>query len=184
MSIITELLQRVREEKPGAREDLFEALYPELKRIARARLAGHVRVDAMQTTVLVHECFLKLIASPNLSPADRAQFLSYAAHTMRSVIVDAVRSSRRERRGGDVPHVPLDTETSAQIAVVEDEILDIDAALAELARVDMRLVQVVEMRFFAGMTDAQIGQVLGVTDRTVRRDWEKARLLLAAALRG
>jgi RNA polymerase sigma factor (TIGR02999 family) len=183
MGDITQLLERARRGEGDAFDAIFETLYPELRRIAHARLAGHVRDTVMQTTVLVHECYLKLLAAERLMPVDRAHFLAYAAQVMRSVIVDAVRAARRERRGGDVLHVTLATEIGERVAMAEEEILDVDAALVELARLEPRLARVVEMRYFAGMKETEIAAALGVTDRTVRRDWEKARLLLAAALR-
>jgi RNA polymerase sigma factor (sigma-70 family) len=92
-----------------------------------------------------------------------------------------VRAARRERRGGDAIQLTLATEVGDSVAAAEDEIIDIDAALVELARLDPRLARLVEMRYFAGMKETEIAAALGVTDRTVRRDWEKARLLLAAA---
>jgi RNA polymerase sigma factor (TIGR02999 family) len=183
MGDITQLLAQARAGERGALDAVFEALYPELRRIAHARLSGHVRDTVMQTTVLVHECYLKLLAAERLTPEDRAHFLGYAARAMRSVIVDTVRASKRERRGGDAIHVTLATEVGDSVAAAEDEIIDIDAALDELARLDPRLARVVEMRYFAGMKETEIAAALGVTDRTVRRDWEKARMLLAAALR-
>jgi RNA polymerase sigma factor (TIGR02999 family) len=182
MGDITLLLERARAGERAALDTVFETLYPELRRIAGGRLAGHARDTLMQTTVLVHECYLKLLAAERIAPADRAHFLAYAAHAMRSVIVDTVRAARRERRGGDAVHVTLATEVGEQVALAEDEILDIDTALAELAKLEPRLARVVEMRYFAGMKEAEIAEALGVTGRTVRRDWEKARLLLAAAL--
>lgn len=183
MGDITQLLQRAKAGDRDALDSVFHALYPELRRIARARLSGHVRDTVMETTVLVHECYLKLLAAERVTPGDRAHFLGYAAQAMRSVIVDTVRAARSERRGGGAVHVTLATELGDQLALAEDEILDVDAALVELARLEPRLAQVVEMRYFAGMKETEIAIVLGVTDRTVRRDWEKARILLAAALR-
>jgi RNA polymerase sigma factor (TIGR02999 family) len=183
MGEITALLFRAREGERSAFDELFARLYPELHRIAHARLAGGGRDSAMNTTVLVHECYLKLLAARQLTPEDRTHFLAYSARVMRSVIVDAVRAARRERRGGNVLHVTLNTALSDGMAMAEDEILDVDAALTELARLDERLARVVEMRYFCGLKEAEIASALGVTDRTVRRDWEKARLLLAAALR-
>lgn len=184
MGEITVLLQRAREGQRAAFDELFGLLYPELHRIARARLGGHVRSTVMDTTVLVHECYLKLLATERLTPQDRTHFLGYAARAMRSVIVDTVRASQAERRGGGAVHVPLDTALGDGVAMAEDEILDVDAALTQLAALDARLARVVEMRYFAGMKETDIASALGVTERTVRRDWEKARLLLAAALRG
>lgn len=184
MGDITQLIVRARGGDRGAFDEIFQQLYPELRRIARARLARSVRDTLMDTTALVHECYMKFVSAQRLSVQDRVHFLAYAATAMRSIIVDAARAARAERRGGDAAHVTLGTEHAESLAQGEDEIVDIDEALKELARLDPRLVQVVEMRYFAGMTDAEIGDALGITDRTVRRDWEKARLLLAHALRG
>jgi len=177
----------IAEARGGDREALghiFEALYPELRRIARARLAPHARDAVLDTTMLVHECYLKFATARRLGVEDRVHFLAYAASAMRSIIVDWARAARAERRGGGADHETLNTESAAALAAPEDEILDVDAALQQLAALDPRLVQVVEMRYFAGLNDIEIGQALGLTDRTVRRDWEKARLLLAHALRG
>ncbi|MBX3636239.1 MAG: sigma-70 family RNA polymerase sigma factor [Rubrivivax sp.] len=184
MGDITQLLARARDGDRPAFDALFERLYPDLRRLAHARLAGHQRGTGMETTVLLHECYMRFLQSGSLTPTDRGHFIAYASHVMRSIIVDAVRAARRERRGGDAQHVTLDTALSDALAQPQDELLDIDRALDSLARLEPRLAQVVEMRYFVGMTDGDIAQVLGVTDRTVRRDWEKARLLLAHALKG
>ncbi|MGN6526381.1 MAG: ECF-type sigma factor [Burkholderiaceae bacterium] len=186
MGEVTQLIARARQGDRPSLDRLFEVLYPELRRIAHRRLWRDGRSGPFETTALVNECYLKFVQRDGLAPADRAHFLSYAATVMRSVIVDAARSARTDRRGGDLQQVTLDTEVGVAAAAgsAADELLDVHAALEELQRVDPRLVQVVEMRFFAGMTDAEIAEVLGLTDRTVRRDWEKARLLLAHSLRG
>ena len=183
MGEITTLLARARDGDRPAFDTLFQRLYPELRSLAHIRLAGHQRGTGMETTVLLHECYLRFLHAGCLSPTDRSHFIAYASHVMRSVIVDAVRAARRERRGGDAEHVPLDTALSDALAQPHEELLDIDRALEALARLEPRLAQVVEMRYFVGLNDAEIAEVLGVTDRTVRRDWEKARLLLAQALR-
>ncbi len=184
MGDITQLIVRARAGDRGAFDDLFEALYPELRLIAHARLSRNGRNTLLDTTVLVHECYMKFLGAQRLNVEDRAHFLAYSATAMRSIIVDAVRASRADRRGGDADHVSLNTGHAEGVAQGEDEIVDVDEALKELAKLDPRLVQVVEMRYFGGMTDLEIAQALGLTDRTVRRDWEKARLLLAHALRG
>jgi RNA polymerase sigma factor (TIGR02999 family) len=184
MGDITQLIQRARAGERAAFDGLFEALYPELRRIAHARLARNVRDTLLGTTALVHECYMKFVNAQRLGVEDRVHFLAYSATAMRSIIVDTVRAARAERRGGDAAHVTLNTEHADSLAHGEDEIVDVDEALRGLAKLDPRLVQVVEMRYFGGMTDAEIGAALGLTDRTVRRDWEKARLLLAHALRG
>ena len=130
------------------------------------------------------ECYLKFAGAERLTPADRVHFLAYSAHVMRSIIVDAARARQAERRGGGAAHVTLNTDVAERVAQPEDEILDVNTALGELGQFDPRLAQVVEMRYFGGMNDLEIAAALGLTDRTVRRDWEKARLLLASALRG
>jgi RNA polymerase sigma factor (TIGR02999 family) len=180
---ITDLIQRVQGGDRGALDDLFQALYPELRRIAHARLTRNVRDTLLDTTALVHECYVKFSQAARLGPTDRAHFLAYSASAMRSIIVDFARAKSAERRGGDAQHVTLNTSLVEGLPAGEDEILHVHEALDELAKLDTRLAQVVEMRYFGGLTDADIGAALGVTDRTVRRDWEKARLLLAATLK-
>jgi len=161
---------------------LFPALYNELRRLARSKLAGGGRPTLLDTHALVHEAYLRMQRGEAADIADREHFLAYAASTMRSVVIDFVRRRRAERRGGDVEHVTLDTQAAQALGGNDDEILAVHEALQTLAEVDARLVRVVEMRYFAGLTDAETAAALGVTDRTVRRDWERARLLLAQLL--
>jgi RNA polymerase sigma factor (TIGR02999 family) len=183
MGDITLLIARAREGDRSALDGLFEVLYPDLRRIAHARLGRHVRDLMLGTTSLVNECYLKFVQGSRLSPGDRAHFLAYAAAAMRSIIVDAARANQAERRGGDAIHVPLDTAVNELVPQPEDEIIDVHEALGRLEKLDGRLARVVEMRYFGGLNDLEIAQALGVTDRTVRRDWEKARLLLSIALK-
>ncbi|MBX3606610.1 MAG: sigma-70 family RNA polymerase sigma factor [Piscinibacter sp.] len=183
MGDITQLIAQARSGDRSAFDSLFQKLYPELRRIAHGRLARNVRDTLMSTTALVHECYLKLLQAQRLRPEDRAHFLAYAASVMRSIVVDAARAGLAERRGGAAEHLPLDTNVGEAVAAPEEQILDVSAALDELAQLDERLARVVEMRYFGGMKDTEIAAALGLTDRTVRRDWEKARLLLAHALR-
>lgn len=163
-------------------ENLFPLLYDELRRLARARLAGGGRNTLLDTHALLHEAFLRLQQAGHESLSDREHFLAYAATTMRSVVVDHVRRRRAERRGGNVSVVTLDTAAASDLGASEDEVLEIHDALETLAKVEPRLVQVVEMRYFAGLTEAEVAAALGITDRTVRRDWERARLLLMEML--
>jgi RNA polymerase sigma factor (TIGR02999 family) len=183
MGDITTLIARASGGDRAAVDAIFEQLYPELRRIAHARLTRHVRDTVLDTTVLVHECYLKFVQAERLSPTDRAHFLAYSASAMRSIIVDFARARTAERRGGDAAHLTLNTQLADSLPAGEDEILRVDEALADIARLEPRLAQVVEMRYFGGLNDLEIAAALGVTDRTVRRDWDKARLLLAAALR-
>jgi len=179
------VMQRVATTVPPAPESvaaLFPTLYGELRRLARSRLSGGGRHTLLDTAALVHEAYLRMQRGGGVELKDREHFLAYAATTMRSVVIDFVRRRNAERRGGDVQHVTLDTRAAEVLGAEDDEILAVHEALETLATVDARLVRVVEMRYFAGLTDAEIGAALGVTDRTVRRDWERARLLLADLL--
>ena len=183
MGDVTQLIAKVREGDRGALDRIFELLYPELREVAHRRLSRTQRDDAVGTTALVNECYVKLVQRERLAPADRAHFLAYSATVMRSIIVDAARTAGRERHGGDWQAVTLDSRLLDSMADPAGEILGVHAALQDLAAVDARLAQVVEMRYFGGLEEAEIAEVLGVSRRTVSRDWEKARLLLAHALR-
>lgn len=163
-------------------EELFPALYRELRRLARSRLASGGRHTLLDTSALVHEAFLRMQREGSMEPRDREHFLAYAATTMRSVIIDFVRRRRAERRGGGAEHITLDTRAAQQLGGTDDEIVAVHEALEVLQQVDPKLVRIVEMRFFAGLSDAEIGSALGVTDRTVRRHWERARLMLSEIL--
>jgi RNA polymerase sigma factor (TIGR02999 family) len=179
---LTDLIHRAREGDGGALQSIFELTYEELRRMARNRLRLADRDAVLDTTSLVHECFLRFANAKQLGVSDRVHFFRYAGQAMRSVIVDLARASLAQRRGGAAPHIPLSTTIAEMPMAGEDEVLRVDEALDELAKYDPRLVQVVQMRYFAGMTEAEIAEALSVADRTIRRDWEKARLLLAQAL--
>jgi RNA polymerase sigma factor (TIGR02999 family) len=167
---------------PPSVQALFPLLYNELRRLARSRLASGGRHTLLDTASLVHEAFLRMQREGGVSLNDREHFLAYAATTMRSVVIDFVRRRNADRRGGGVEHVTLDTRAAEQLGASDDEILAVHDALETLAKVDPRLVSVVEMRYFAGLSDAEIAAALGLSDRTVRRDWDRARLLLAEML--
>ncbi len=177
----TDLIRRAQAGDQTALGAVFDAAYQDLRALARQRLGRGGRGTLPGTTSLVHESFLRFAGARNLRLQDRQHFLRYAAHVMRSVVVDLVRQGASERRGGAAHRVTLATDAGADPGG-EEEILRVHDALEVLAEVDERLVQVVEMRYFAGMTHAEVAEVLGVTERTVRRDWEKARVLLAEAL--
>ncbi len=182
MAELTRLLAAAREGDPDAAGKAFGLLYDELHRLARARLRQHQTLTLLDTTSLVHESYIKLVGVKSVAVDDRHHFFAYASRVMRSVIVDFARAKLAERRGGDAEHVVLDTELGGKLAAPENDVLRVHEALEVLALADERLAQVVEMRYFGGMTEAEIAAALGVTDRTVRRDWDKARLLLLAQL--
>jgi RNA polymerase sigma factor (TIGR02999 family) len=167
---------------PPSVQALFPLLYNELRRLARSRLAAGGRHTLLDTSSLVHEAYLRMQRDGGVALNDREHFLAYAATTMRSVVIDFVRRRNADRRGGGVEHVTLDTRAAEELGASDDEILAVHDALETLAKVDPRLVSVVEMRYFAGLSDAEIAAALGLSDRTVRRDWDRARLLLAEML--
>ncbi|HRD96983.1 MAG TPA: ECF-type sigma factor [Rubrivivax sp.] len=167
-------------------DDRFAELYDELRVIARSRLRRHDRGGITSTGALVHECWMRLQRAGRLRFGHEGEFLALAATVMRSLIVDMARRARAEQRGGGAEHVPLDTTLADSLGSDDEESHDVvvlDEALTELARFDARAAQVVEMRFFAGLADAQIAAALGVSERTVRRDWDRSRAFLALALR-
>ena len=168
---------------PGAAcvPEVSAQVYRQLRVMARARLRDGGRGTLLDTTALVHEAYLR-VAGVEMSSAEQRSFLAYTSRTMRSVIVDAARKRQAECRGGDAFIVTLTGNLAEPQTAAADDIVRVHQALDELARIDARLAQVVEMRYFAGLTEPQIAHALGISERTVRRDWEKARLLLARAL--
>lgn len=180
---LTRLLQRARDGDAAAADEVFEASYPMLQRMARARLRAHVRTPTLDTGSLVHEAYLRFVASGRLRIEDRVHFQRWVARAMRSVIVDLARRRLADRRGGADARVQLTTDLPvADDPAAEDLVVRVHDALDRFPPRDARAAQVVELRFFAGMTEPEVAEALGVTDRTVRRDWEKARLLLAGML--
>jgi RNA polymerase sigma factor (TIGR02999 family) len=171
----------MREPANEALEALWVGLYPDLKQLARSRLRRHGPNTLLDTTSLVNDAYVRVSGAAGLREATPGQFLAYAARTMRSVVIDLARERRALRRGGNNAHITLSTAV-IDGAAAEDEPLELDRALKQLAEVEPRMSQVVEMRYFGGFAEAEIGVALGVTERTVRRDWEKARLLLRAML--
>lgn len=183
MAQITQLLQRMHAGDAGARDSLFAAAYEELRRLARARLRDGGRSTVLETRSLVHECYLRFIGSGQLRAEDRGAFFAYASQIMRSVILNSVRERRAERRGGGALRLTLSTQIEAELPGDEETLLKVHDALEVLEQADSRLALVAQMRYFGGYSDQEIAETLGVTDRTVRRDWERARLILLEALR-
>lgn len=179
---VTDLLHRAQRGDPEAADALFAVTYGDLRALARARLRMGGRNTLLDTTSLVHESYLRLAAATRLQLEDRAHFMRYAGRVMRSVIVDFARRRGASRRGGGPAQgkVTLRTEDGASAGAAE--ILRVHEALESLAHVDARMAEVVEMRYFGGLSEREIAEALSVTERTVRRDWEKARLWLAGAL--
>jgi RNA polymerase sigma factor (TIGR02999 family) len=180
---ITQLLARMQDGDETARDALFAATYGELRRLARSRLRDGGRNTLLDTTSLVHESYLRFVKVRQLRVDDRRAFFGYASRVMRSVIVDSARERLAECRGGGVRPLTLTTKLVENLVDDEETILKVHEALDVLAQADARLAQVVEMRYFGGYTEREIAEALEITDRTVQRDWEKARLILGAALK-
>jgi RNA polymerase sigma factor (TIGR02999 family) len=183
MRSLTELIQKVADGDLAARDELFAAAYSELRKLARSRLRDGGRNTFLETTALVHESYLRFLKAGELRIEDRRAFFCYASKVMRSVIIDSVRERQAQRRGGELTELTLDTQVSAELPSGEAEVLHVHEALLALERAEPRLARVVEMRYFGGYSELEIAEVLGVTERTVRRDWDKARLLLMNALK-
>jgi RNA polymerase sigma factor (TIGR02999 family) len=183
MTEMTQLIRRVKDGEAGAQDDLFAAAYPELKKLARARLRDGGRNTVLDTTALVHESYLKFVNGGQLRAEDRRAFFAYASSVMRSVIIDSVRERQAERRGGGAERLTLHTQLLDDADGDNEDLLRVNEALDVLAQAEPRLARVVEMRYFGGYTEAEIAEALELTERTVRRDWDKARLLLAAMLK-
>jgi RNA polymerase sigma factor (TIGR02999 family) len=183
MNQLTELLGRIQTGDSKARDALFAAAYPELHRLARARLRDGGRNAVLDTTCLVHESYLRFVQGGELRAEDRRAFFAYASQVMRSVIVNSVRERLAEKRGGDWRPLTLSASLAVNVADADDTVLEVHEALENLEKADPRLAQVAQMRYFGGYSEQEIAETLGITERTVQRDWEKARLILAAALR-
>jgi RNA polymerase sigma factor (TIGR02999 family) len=183
------LLRAARSGDEAAVGRLFEHLYRELRQLAHRRL--HHDGDAggqLHTTMLVHESFERMARVQRLELEDRQHFLRYASRTMRSVIVDLAREAQAQRRGGDAEVLALTTGLGDSVpdrsGRADPEVLRVHEALQELAQIDNRLAQVVELRYFGGLENAEIAELMGTSLRTVERDWERARLFLHTSLVG
>jgi RNA polymerase sigma factor (TIGR02999 family) len=165
----------------AAADRAYTALYPELQKIARARLHAHQPNTLLDTEALVHESFMRFVAAEKLGVSDRRHFFAYAAKVMRNIVIDYARRRQAQRRGGADARVTLQTDLPA-IAQDEASVLDVDSALQALEVLDPALAQVVEMRYFGGYSDLQIAAAMAITDRTVRRHWDKARAFILAQL--
>ena len=180
MMDITALLQAHREGDPGAVDRLYPLVQSELRRGAAALLRRERDAHSVQVTELVNDALLRLLGS---SPEwqDRAHFLAIASRAMRQILVDRARRRQAQRRGGGWQQTTLGDAASPQ-PVSPDELIALDDALERLGTFDPRLRDVVEYRYFGGLTDAEVAAALGVTERTVQRDWKRARAILYTEL--
>lgn len=173
----TLLLSRWREGDAAARDSLFPLVYQELRNAAERLLRREQTGHTLQPTALVHEAFLKLTGAAPPAAWDRAHFIGIAARAMRQILVDHARSRLADKRGKGMVPVEL-KEAGFEPGLSQDELITLDDALHELARRNPRLAQVVEYRFFGGLTEEEIAELLEVTPRTVQRDWATARAWL------
>lgn len=171
---VTELLLELRDGRAGVLDRLYPLVYEELRRVAHRALRGERTGHTLGTTGLVHEAYFRLVDQTRLEYRDRAHFYGIAARAMRHILVDYARRHRAAKRGGAHKVIVLD-EALLGIEDRAEALVALDEALTDLEKLDPRLGQVVQCRFFGGLTEEETGEVLGVTARTVRRDWLKAK---------
>lgn len=178
---IRRLLEGVREGRPEARDRLFALVYEDLRRVAHYHLRGH-RTGTLGTTAIVNEAYLRL-AGDGVQPAqDRIHFMAVASRAMRSVLVDHARARMAAKRGGGRVPIELDDAHAAEVPRIQ-QLLELEQALDRLGHLSERLVRVVELRFFGGLSVPEAAELLGVAERTIERDWFKARSFLHRELR-
>ena len=178
---LTQLLGKAGAGDEEARDKLMRAVYSDLKRIAHRELMRGPTGETYETTDLVNEAYLRLFNQKTVTWTNRMHFFALSARIMRGILIDYARMKRTEKRGGGTPNLSLD-----EALVVSDQRADmflaLDMALEELSEMDERLASVVEYRFFGGMTEEEIAELMGVSVRTIRRDWQKAKIWLADTL--
>lgn len=179
---VTQWLQRLRDGDETALEHLMPLLYDELRLLARKQLRSERPNHTLSTTALVNEAYLRLVDQRQLRVDDRPQFFAIAATTMRRILVDYARTRKRLKRGGGQQPVPLEQAESFLTVKEADEVLALDAALDRLAALEPRAVQVVQCRFYSGLTLEETAQALEVSMKTVQRDWIAARAWLRKEL--
>ena len=167
----------------GALERLVPLVYDDLRRLARAQARRSGGAPSLGTTGIVHEAYLRLVDQTRASWRDRGHFFAVCAMAMRQILVDRARARRRLKRGGGAERVPLD-QAPDPAAAHGEHLLQLDLALDRLGRIDGRLARVVECRYFAGYTDQETADALGLSLRTAQREWLKARAWLREELSG
>jgi RNA polymerase sigma factor (TIGR02999 family) len=180
---VTQLLQAWGAGDEGALEQLIPLVYNELHRLAQRYMNSERSGHPLQTTALVHEVYLRLVDIQNLDWQNRSHFYALCARLMRRILVDIARSQNYQKRGGQFAHIELE-EAATVSAAVGAEVLAVDEALKELAKVDARKSEVVELRFFGGLTVDEIAATLKVSPETVMRDWKLAKAWLLRELSG
>jgi RNA polymerase sigma factor (TIGR02999 family) len=177
MSDVTQILDRVEQGDPRASEELLPLVYEELRRLAACRMANEAADHTLQPTALVHEAWLRLVKAPEQHWNSRNHFFMAAAQAMRRILIERARQKSRIKRGGDQERVPLENLELASNADSETLLL-IEEALKGLAKVDPVKAQLIELRFFTGLSTEEAGRVLGVSTPTAKRYWAYARAWL------
>jgi RNA polymerase sigma factor (TIGR02999 family) len=180
---ITELFTNAERGDPAASKDLFAALYDELHRLAERHLARSSPDLSLGTTTLLHEAYLDMAGRSGVRFPDRYRFLAYASRAMRGLIIDYSRKSRAQKRGGGAFEITLTGDPQAAGLQSDTDLEKLSDALDELADVEPSLAQLVDLHFFCGFSLIEIASMRNVSDRTVQRDWRKARIFLHRALR-
>lgn len=183
---ITAFLVAARHGDRAALDAVFARVYDEVRRIAHGQIARAGGGGTLNTTAVVHEAYLKLVRSPAISWEDRGHFYAVAATAMRQILLNHARDRRAKKRGGDLVQTwsTADLEIDSALDSKIERFVDLDAALGRLRALDERLAKVVDLRFFAGLTVEETASALGVTDRTIKRDWRTARAFLHRELGG
>jgi RNA polymerase sigma factor (TIGR02999 family) len=179
---LSSLIEAAEKGNRSVTEELFTALYSELHRLAKQQLAGRGGGISLSVTTLLHEAYLDMARRGGARFPDRARFMGYAARVMRTLIIDRARNRQAQKRGGMFEITSLGSENVADPAD-ERELSQISEALDKLAEVDPELAEVVDMKFFCGFSFAEIGAMQNLSERTVQRKWQKARLYLHQELR-
>lgn len=180
-STVSGLFASVKQGDGRAADALFAALYEELHRLARVQLARAAGTPPISTTTLLHEAYLGMSRQDGVSFPDRGRFMAYAARVMRGLIIDHARSRQAQKRGGSFEIVALPDEV-AELAADAEQLERIGAALDQLAAVEAPLAELVDLKFFCGFSLPEIAAQRGVSERTLQRQWEKARIFLHRAL--
>ena len=178
---VTSLLQAWSLGDQQALQQLIPVVYDELRRVAGRHMAGERASHTLQTTALIHEVYVRLVDLDSASIRNRAHFLAICARLMRNVLVDFARSRKYDKRGGGAVHVELD-EALHVSAMSDPDLVAVDEALERLAAIDARKSQVVEFRFFGGLSVAETAEALDISPETVMRDWKFAKAWLLREL--
>ena len=178
---LTTLIAAAESGEKSAADALFSALYSELRRLARYELARHGAPMSVSATTLLHKAYIEMAGNNEASFADRKRFMGYASRVMRGLIIDHARSRSAQKRGGQFEITSLEAELES--AVDEHKLVQISEAVDELAKAEPALAEIVDLKFFCGFSFAEIGAMRDVSERTIQRQWEKARIYLHRSIR-